>query len=321
VLGGALLAVSAPARAQHPLVRLDVACAEADADELRRIARVELRALLVDGTAGPDLTHVRVVCKDGLAALTVDDPLTGKSLRRVVVLAGAAPAVRPRLLGLAVAELVAASWIELALNPAPALPPAEPPPSPAAKAAGGSVARMRLGGGAGTWSPWSLRALGAFGLTGFTSGPVLLGGGVRLSKDLPAHLALSVDLMFVHRSEAVSLGRVATDIITTAPALVARLRVGPVDLCGGVGFRVGGVRLTGSPTDPMTARGDSLAAAFYGPMLTVSSSVKLWRFLILEVAGEVGWMIRPIGGLVAHQREVSLEGAFLGFQLGLGFFS
>ena len=321
VLGGALVATSVPARAQHPLVRLDVECPEARPEEIRRVVRVELRALLVEEPPGPDLTRVRIVCKGDLAALTVDDPLTAKSLRRVVILTGAAPAVKPRLLGLAVAELVAASWIELALNPTPALPPAEPPPSAASREAGRAVARARLGSGAASWSPWSLSAAGAFNLTGFTSGPVLLGGGIRLGKDLPAHLALSLDLMFVHGSEAVSLGRVATDLITVAPALLARVRLGPVDLRGGVGLRVGGARLTGSPANPATARGDSLVAAVYGPMLTVSTSVRLWRFLLVEIAGEAGWLIRAIGGLVAHQREVSLGGAFLGFQLGLGFFS
>jgi hypothetical protein len=321
VLGGALVATSVPARAQHPLVRLDVECPEARPEEIRRVVRVELRALLVDEPPGPDLTRVRIVCKGDLAALTVDDPLTAKALRRVVSLTGAAPAVRPRLLGLAVAELVAASWIELALNPTPALPPAEPPASAGTREAGRVAARARFGSGATSWSPWSLRAVGAFNLTGFTSGPVLLGGGIRLGKDLPAHLALSLDLMFVHGSEAVSLGRVATDLITVAPALLARVRLGPVALCGGLGFRVGGARLTGSPADPATARGESLVAAVYGPMLTVSTSVKLWRFLLLEVGGEAGWLIRAIGGLVAHQREVSLGGAFLGLQLGLGFFS
>jgi hypothetical protein len=321
VLGGALVATSVPARAQHPLVRLDVECPEARPEEIRRIVRVELRALLVDEPPGPDLPRVRIVCKGDLAALTVDDPLTAKSLRRVVSLTGAAPAVIPRLLGLAVAELVAASWIELALNPTPALPPAEPPASVGAREAGRAAARARFGSDATSWSPWSLRAVGAFGLTGFTSGPVLMGGGIRLGKDLPAHLALSLDLMFVHGSESVYLGRVAIDVITAAPALLARVRLGPVDLHGGLGFRVGGARLTGSPTDPATVRAGSLVAAIYGPMLTVGTSVKLWRFLLLEVAGEAGWVIRTIGGLVAHQREVSLGGAFLGFQLGLGFFS
>jgi hypothetical protein len=320
-LWGALLATPVPARAQHPLVRLDVACPEARPEEMRRIVRVELRALMVDEPSGPDLTRVHVVCKGGLAALTVDDPLTGKSLRRVVSLEGAAPAVLPRLLGLAVAELVAASWIELALNPTPALPPAEPPASAGAREAGSAAVRARLAAGPATWSPWGLRAAGAFVLTGFTSGPVLVGGGLRLGKDLPKHLALSLDVMFVHGSELVSLGRVAIDLITAAPALLARLQLGPVDLRGGLGFRVGGVRLTGSPADPATARGGSLATAFYGPILTVGTSVRLWRLLLLEVAGEAGWMIRPVGGLVSHQREVSLQGVFLGLQLGLGFVS
>jgi hypothetical protein len=127
--------------------------------------------------------------------------------------------------------------------------------------------------------------------------------------------------MFVHGSESVSLGRVAIDLITVAPALLARVRFGPAELRGGVGFRVGGARLTGTPADPAPAHGDSLVAAVYGPMLTLSASLRLGRFMLVEIAGEAGWLIRPLGALVAHQRELTLGRAFLGLQLGLGFAS
>src|SRR4029077_7676204 len=60
------------------------------------------------------------------ASLRVLDPTTGKSVERSVALAQAAPTARARLLALAIAELVAASWSELESNPQPKAPPAEP---------------------------------------------------------------------------------------------------------------------------------------------------------------------------------------------------
>lgn len=57
--------------------------------------------------------------------LRIEDPFTGKTLRRVVDLLSAPAERRSRLLAVAITELVSASWLELTANPEPEVPPLE----------------------------------------------------------------------------------------------------------------------------------------------------------------------------------------------------
>src|SRR4029079_18035478 len=90
--------------------------------EAQRLAASELRATLVDPAPDGTVTEVKATCRGALAALEVIDPTTGKSLERTVARTAAAPNGRARLLALAVAELVVASWSELQTNPEPRAP-------------------------------------------------------------------------------------------------------------------------------------------------------------------------------------------------------
>lgn len=86
-----------------------------------RVVRIELGSTIVTGNGAGDpsnTTRVTVTCDGGRVRLRVDDPITGKALERSIEIADVAPAVRARILGLAIVELVAASWIELELRPA-----------------------------------------------------------------------------------------------------------------------------------------------------------------------------------------------------------
>lgn len=146
----ALLALPAAARAQQepadpvasPMpARVELAaptCAAAvGAEVLLRMLRVELAAdgverveLAAPGdTAGEALARVAVEAPRCAAdasefLVTVDDATTRKSVRRAVDLADIPAATRPRALALAVAELLRASWLELAV---PTAPPAAAP--------------------------------------------------------------------------------------------------------------------------------------------------------------------------------------------------
>ena len=122
---------------ERPSVSIDIAGCDPDlARESRRIAAIELRATLVDTAPDATVTQVRATCRATFAELEVVDPTTGKSLGRTVTLAEAPPNGRARLLALAVAELVAASWSELQSNPKPrALAATQLAPSAAREAA------------------------------------------------------------------------------------------------------------------------------------------------------------------------------------------
>lgn len=119
--------VSHAQSAQHVELRLEVdPCVQVDARFARRIIDIELGT----ATPPPDASGsvlARVTCAGSMQLLRVDDAVTGKALERTIDLHGAEPAARTRLLALAVAELVAASWAELEVTPAPRVPPVPPP--------------------------------------------------------------------------------------------------------------------------------------------------------------------------------------------------
>ncbi len=93
---------------------------------MRRITTVELDARLVD-EGETDTTRVEASCAGSLVLIEATDPITGKSLSRLVNLAAEMEAARPRLLAIAITELVSASWTELASNPKPTVPPRRRP--------------------------------------------------------------------------------------------------------------------------------------------------------------------------------------------------
>src|SRR5204863_3029658 len=103
------------------------------------------RAALVEASPDEATTQVTATCSGEAAHLRVLDPTTGKSVERSVALSQAAPTARARLLALAIAELVAASWSELESNPDPKAPPAAPlAPVEAREAARGVIAPFRI---------------------------------------------------------------------------------------------------------------------------------------------------------------------------------
>jgi hypothetical protein len=115
-----LSATTARADASHPKVGLTIdPCVGEDAAAIRRAVSVELGALLVDDPGARDVTRVGLTCDAGMVLIAVADPVTGKTIGRRIALASEAPAARSRLVALAVAEAVVASWVELEASPAP----------------------------------------------------------------------------------------------------------------------------------------------------------------------------------------------------------
>ena len=87
-----------------------VGCEPELSREAQRILAIELRATLVDAAAGGTVTRATVACDHDVANISVSDPTAGKSVERAVAFADAPVQARARLLALAVAELVVASW-------------------------------------------------------------------------------------------------------------------------------------------------------------------------------------------------------------------
>lgn len=302
--------------APHPPIQLEMdPCVDAPRKEVARVLSIELGAPLLGG-GGNDRTRVLVACEESLLTIRVDDPITGKSLERTIDLSEA-PRARPRLLALAIVELISASWTELESNPRPQVPPAGPRASPEARRLALHSVQNRLESSALRRPRLSAIASGL----AFFSGPGLLGGGgLQLAQDHAYHLGWRTDLQAHHGTAAVSLGSASVDTVSFGAALVFHQAWRKVGLHLGAGLRGGAARLSGSPNPMGTAQGKSGWGAWGGPLGIVDLSVVANRRLVFDLGLEAGYVVVPVGGLVAGAREVAVDGAFVGFHVGGGIF-
>ena len=295
VLLALLRAPPAAAADRRPRAQLNLdPCAGVDGAEVERIFTIELGARLSTDAPAADTSQLYVTCGENGAELRVDDPLTGKSLFRVIDVAAAPLSARPRLLALALAELLFTSWteLEISLQPDPpegprvVLPDGQPLPPAPARSAAGLLVRQRL-----PPRPASseLRLLGLFASQGFrTTGP-LLGGGLRVGGDYAHHLGFDADFLSHHGQTSTSLGDVAVDTLCAGAALLAQGRVLRATLRGGVGLRGGAARLSGTPQDPQKG----LGATLWGALLRTHGLPGRRR----AAAGPPGRRARPGGRL------------------------
>jgi hypothetical protein len=286
----------------RPRVSIDiVGCDAALAREARRIAAIELRATLVDPAPDGTVTQVTAECRSSLAALEVADPTTGKSLARTVTLTEAAPNGRARLLALAVAELVAASWSELQSNPRPRAPPATPLAPDAAREAARAALTDR-----------SLELAAAFDVHLLASGDFLFGGGARA--------AVWISPLFFARFDALAdyaeLGRAAGSVAVFMPSASAALgaarwmgtRLRPAI---SVGLRGGYVRMSGI-ADGTAATGVRQQGVWLGP--EVALQVSAWaRARVHPVLGvAAGAHLLGVRGTVNNGHDVEAVGIWGG---------
>jgi hypothetical protein len=308
---------------EHPRVELQMdACADAPVGDVKRFLAIDLGALLSDvpspspsPSPSMDATHAMIGCREALVALRVDDPITGKSLTREIDLAATPPAVRARLLALAVSELISASWTELETNAHPAVPPVGAVASPAARQSALAAVETRK---APLIGPLRIVAL-ASGQFFFTREGALWGGGLRVGQDRARGFAWALDAVAHHGSASTSLGAVVADTLSVGPILSFHHRWTRVALRVGGGVRGGAARLEGQPSGP-DIRGAVAWSGWLGPVAASSLTVAPLRQLALEVALEAGYVALPFGGRVDGTRQVAIDGAWIGAQLGVGLF-
>lgn len=275
---------------EPPSVAIDVVgCDQPLAREVRRIAAVELRARLMEPTAGDStggpITRVTATCGRGDARLEVSDPTTGKSLQRTVALTETAPNDRARLLALAVAELVAASWSELETNPRPKAPPATTLAAYPDRAA----ARAAVAGRA-------VEAAAVFDTHVLASGDALFGGGARLEVWLTPRLFLRTDALADYGVLDRDAGTV-TVIMPSASVAVgfSQRRDTWLRPAASAGFRAGYVWMRGTASGS-TATGMSEEGAWLGPEL------------MLQVGGWAYARVHPVLALSAGVHLMGVRG-------------
>jgi hypothetical protein len=250
--------------------------------------------------------------------LRVEDPVTHKSMARVLPESSFADASSTRLLALAIAEFVAASWIELREQQAPAAPPIGPPPG--ADARRGAVAErtpdetpparqseraLFVGGGLQWW---------------FVDDLDVFGGGLRLQLPLWDALLFTVSADFGAASTKLMYG--GLDVFTASTGLAAALELrldDHVALQLGPGARLGLARIAGD-ADPSLAEDDGFTAAYGGPYWLTRLVLRLTDTLRMAIDAELGLTTLPASAEIEGEgAALELDGVWFNAVVGVGF--
>ncbi|HWB77923.1 MAG TPA: hypothetical protein VG755_23325 [Nannocystaceae bacterium] len=309
-----LLAHAEPAASEAQIEVAARDCGMLDAVEVTRLLRIELLAVTQEIRSGPPL-EVELRCASPTMTIAVSDPLTGKRLARDVPLPADEPG-RERVVALAIAQLFAASWLELLLPSEPAPPASDPvppklAPEPAAVAAARTDARKRV-------RPRSLAV--AFG--GVVRGralertPTLTGGGEIDLRGWFGDAAIVVRVGLEAGSARRPQGNVRALAVIGSVGAAGRVHVGERWDLGGLVLVGGGfARLRGDPSQPGVEAG-GIVGGTGQLMVGGGPRLRLGR-IALELDAEIGGMLRTPQGQVADQRTVTLGGLFVGGALRL----
>lgn len=307
-----------PVSAGPPVQLLVDECLRAHQAEIRRLFALELRAQPIEEATveEPSATRARVTCTpDGEVELRVDDPLTGKRLARAIGVTSTPDDQRPRLVALALVELVYAAWSELVLTLLPSNKAARADDGGAREAAA-QVVREKLEKPA---TPVDLRLAAVGSLRRFGGGSTpLFGGGLRFGAEHGSWLGWHLDVLLEHGQRGTSSGTITCTAFSSAAWLTARLPWSFVDPYAGIGVRGGVGWLRGKPADPTVMEGRSVTGAFVGPAGVAGVTVRLPARLLLDLRVETGWVARPVTGAIDGEDVEGLRGAWVAGLLGVG---
>ncbi len=279
-------------------------CDPALAREARRITAIELRAVLIDASPDEATTQITATCAAQSANLQVVDPTTGKSLERSVALSQAAPTARARLLALALAELVVASWSELESNPEPKAATAAPlAPKAAREAARRVIAPL----------PIELAAL--IDAQRLASRDLILGGGARTEIWVSPRLFLRFDALAHYAELSRPTGTIALTMPSLSGALGVSFETAWLEPRLSLGARAGYAWLSGVAGSAATT-GERERGAWAGPELVVELSAWPHARVHPLLSFSVGAHILGVRGTVNGGRDILATGVWSGLSLG-----
>jgi hypothetical protein len=288
-------------------------CAEVREADVGRVVEIELHTKLA--SPSPETTRAEVTCAGDTLEIRVDDPLTRKHLTRRVPLAAFGSSTKSRLLGLAIVELVSASWTELEADKPPVVEPIGPPPNPRVREEVREVLRLRL---PPTPPRWRASLIGGMGYESSGLGPAW-GGGARLRHPFTSAIGLASEIFFEGGSRDDPRGEISSQKASLAAYATWYLDFGDVHrLELGIGARGGYLQLSGSPADRNVLNGSSFSSIWGGPELLASFSSRVAGPLFLEVSGAMGYSTIPVRALADGARVASIDGAWLRPALGAG---
>ncbi|MEY4581077.1 MAG: hypothetical protein RL701_5780 [Pseudomonadota bacterium] len=266
-----------------------------------------------------DGTVIRVGCSAHGIDLQLNDSVTRKAMQRSVEMPDVDIATRSRLLALAVAEFVVASWVELQLAKPPPIEPVGPRARPEQALHASRLASERLPPPAfprlrePPSAPTRWLAGVSFEGTAFARGG--LGGQLSLHGEQrpSAHLALGLAVSVSHAEWAVRVqnadasarltstsGRLSLAFVTT---------LGPLEWLIGGGARFGLVHIAGRAVQ--NTRPGLVAVEFYapwgGPALQLSAASH-WDHLRIGLELELGYVTQPVEAVAEGETVAELAG-------------
>lgn len=324
LLGLILVSVAPQVRAQSsgPRVTIHVEpCVPVNRPQLERLLAVELSTSTGPATGPAAPTEVRVDCVADGIELQLRDGVTRKTMARVLPASSFTDASSTRLLALAVAEFIVASWVELEVRPQPVIEPVGPRPKADVVEAATRVAQTAsrrteleqpLDGSisaAVTGQAWSAHR------------GLLFGAQLRVLQLVAPPLAITLVGDFGTANVRVALGSVALSTTSGALALGFHFEAEELAVYAGPGVRVGVAYMRGDPDDTTRTVGKSFFAPYAGPLIWGRLEYRPTLRLRLALELEFGAVTVAARAFTLESRVLSLEGVWgtAGLAIGLGF--
>jgi len=283
-------------------VRLSIPdCAETSGAQIRKLVALELASRenirLEDSDVG---LQASLRCEGERAVISVYDPSRAEPLVLEMQLAQTRREARPRLLALAIAELIATSRFEQAPKPAPVTREVAGAPVPPDEPA--NVFSVWLGGG--VLSEYEPRAW-----------PGTVAAGAALSFG-PIALTTELGFDWSSKSESNVVVRARAASIALAPSLW--LVRGPIDWTVSLGVRLGYAWLQAASRS-MDLTAGSVSGAFLAPLAGTAVSWHFAAHVYFRAALELGYVLTPVRGLDADRQPLwELKSYRAGGVLGVG---
>lgn len=275
---------------------LHAACDSINETEVRRIVHLELdTALIDDASAGANSS---IECEDDAVELSVVHP-RGRTVSRTLDLSDVEATARPRLVALALVELMSAS--------------AEPEKSE-------PEARAQVEAEVSKTQPKSWQLAATLGARAFSEpGPVAFGGQLSVERAMALFLHGYADVALEIGSRGIDPGDLQMFILSGAAAACANIELGAVSLCSGAGLRGGWSRLSGEPLAGTGRQAASVSGAWLGPFLSSRLRAHLSDDSDFVLRMEGGVTTLPTTGLVEGATEIAADGFWLSGALGLSY--
>lgn len=286
------------------------ACEQPFEAEVRRIASVELRSttLVEPGDDRVGVIQVMATCNGSQIELSLSEVGTTRRLERTLALSDATPNAQPRLLALAIAELVAANQENFARRSAPVervavgvpvIPTSQPsePAAPLPRAALDAIGVLRL-----------------LPRSGFS----LLGVGARGVLSLARPLKLWLESTVEWGKPSRLTGHVNVESLGGAFGLGWSYEMTEASLMPWLGARVGVARLSGEPRPSSAALGRTQSGPWLGPELGLTATLFPRAPAHATLALSTGVALLGVEGNVSRDRDVSVLGPWAACAIGIG---